>query len=836
MRKYFIVFVINLLFFILLKNNYAQITSIASGDWSSPSTWAFGVVPDSISNIVIASGHTITIDNANAACNNISFQDTLGFLAMGSASSVLSVFGDYTLFPSHSYKSFTAWPDGAKIIFKGDAVQTLSGWSTVTGSTSFNEIIVDKTGGMVKTDRSNERFGIGVSLEIVRGIFLLDSLDDIESRLFNGTASSATITVHEEGTFKMTGGLSHIRRASNTGEETKKIGVMTVYGTVELSTTSSNLLNFTGINIESGGLLRILLGWSSARFNPGTITVKNGGILENLTTTNVWYANTTTTTTVNVNFGGTYNTKSSTTNLPPVFTNEGTFRYSRSAADGSQTILDRDYHRLEISFVGDGTGTKTWTLLGNRVVADSLEINNSANFQIIAASPQTLTVNGTLRLTSGVFKNSDPNAILQLADETVISRATGQLTNAPTFLGNINLRYTSTVVSVTTGPEFPTTNILNDLSIFSTGQVVTLDVNATVKRTLTLSTGEFDNDGTNNDKILSIADSTTIRRATGTLSAPPVFVNTVNVNYISTVSQVTTDNEIPLSNTALNDLTISGTEGVTLSRNISLNGTLLLTGSSLYTADNTLILIPNAQLDESQGFLVLGKVLAERTVAQSVNETFGGIGIEINASGVAPGFTSVLRSTGDAAANFGIKRDYDINPANNSGLNATIKIHYQETELDTIQEANLALFESNDNGSTWVKKGGTVDIVNNNVSLAGVNSFALWALNDKDYPTSIDNESVQPNYFLLKQNYPNPFNPSTVIQYQLTENSFVTLKIYNVLGKEVEALVNDFQNAGQYTVKFSTEQLGQNTISSGIYFYRLEAGNFNSVKKMILIR
>ena len=182
---------------------------------------------------------------------------------------------------------------------------------------------------------------------------------------------------------------------------------------------------------------------------------------------------------------------------------------------------------------------------------------------MVATSPQSLTINGTLRLTSGTLNDSDVNVSLQLTDEAEISRATGQITNAPTFLGNINLRYTSTVAAVTTGPEFPTTNILNDLSIFTTGQVVTLDVNATVKRTLTLSAGEFDNDGASNDKIFSLANGATIRRATGTLSAVPTFGNTVNVNYISTVSAVTTDKEIPTSTSTLKDLTISGTEGVT---------------------------------------------------------------------------------------------------------------------------------------------------------------------------------------------------------------------------------------------------------------------------------
>jgi len=165
-------------------------------------------------------------------------------------------------------------------------------------------------------------------------------------------------------------------------------------------------------------------------------------------------------------------------------------------------------------------------------------------------------------------------------------------------------------------------------------------------------------------------------------------------------------------------------------------------------------------------------------------------------------------------------------------------------ELDTILETNLALFESVDNGTTWIKKGGTVDIANNNISLVGVNSFALWSLNDKDYPTSIEGESIQPKEFSLKQNYPNPFNPSTVIKYQLAENSFVTLKVFDVLGEEVTTLVNEFQNAGLYSINFRAERVYISSLTSGIYFYRLNAGSpstssgqvFVQTKKMILIK
>ena len=89
--------------------------------------------------------------------------------------------------------------------------------------------------------------------------------------------------------------------------------------------------------------------------------------------------------------------------------------------------------------------------------------------------------------------------------------------------------------------------------------------------------------------------------------------------------------------------------------------------------------------------------------------------------------------------------------------------------------------------------------------------------------------------FALSQNYPNPFNPSTMISYQLAVNSHVTLKVYNVLGQEVATLVNDRQEAGSYTVSFNTSK-GTLSLSSGVYFYRLNAGSFVSTKKLILMK
>ncbi|MCU0372053.1 MAG: T9SS type A sorting domain-containing protein, partial [Ignavibacteria bacterium] len=88
-----------------------------------------------------------------------------------------------------------------------------------------------------------------------------------------------------------------------------------------------------------------------------------------------------------------------------------------------------------------------------------------------------------------------------------------------------------------------------------------------------------------------------------------------------------------------------------------------------------------------------------------------------------------------------------------------------------------------------------------------------------------------PSKFDLSQNYPNPFNPVTKINYAVPVKGFVTIKIYNILGKEVASLVSDTKEPGYYSVDFNAS-----TLSSGVYYYKLESGTFSDVKKMMLIK
>jgi len=97
--------------------------------------------------------------------------------------------------------------------------------------------------------------------------------------------------------------------------------------------------------------------------------------------------------------------------------------------------------------------------------------------------------------------------------------------------------------------------------------------------------------------------------------------------------------------------------------------------------------------------------------------------------------------------------------------------------------------------------------------------------------TEVGNKVSTVSDFKLGQNYPNPFNPSTTIKYQISQNEFVSLKVFDILGNEVAELVNEEKPSGNYEVGFNASRL-----TSGVYFYTLTSANFNKTKKMILLR
>jgi hypothetical protein len=111
-----------------------------------------------------------------------------------------------------------------------------------------------------------------------------------------------------------------------------------------------------------------------------------------------------------------------------------------------------------------------------------------------------------------------------------------------------------------------------------------------------------------------------------------------------------------------------------------------------------------------------------------------------------------------------------------------------------------------------------------------------YGLNQIANPVSIRIETL-PEVYALKENYPNPFNPETTIKYQLPVAGEVTLEIYNMLGQVVRTLVSEHQNAGRYVLQWDATNDGGQPLSSGVYFYRIQAGGeFQSYKKMLLLK
>ena len=127
------------------------------------------------------------------------------------------------------------------------------------------------------------------------------------------------------------------------------------------------------------------------------------------------------------------------------------------------------------------------------------------------------------------------------------------------------------------------------------------------------------------------------------------------------------------------------------------------------------------------------------------------------------------------------------------------------------------------------------DRINNGLSFAQAGACpVVYTAGSVQHHAEIGNEQAEtakPSAFALRGNYPNPFNPTTMISYELPENVFVSLKVYDVLGREVASLINDVQAAGSYDVRFDASNL-----PSGMYFYRLQAGSFSASKKLMLVK
>jgi hypothetical protein len=141
---------------------------------------------------------------------------------------------------------------------------------------------------------------------------------------------------------------------------------------------------------------------------------------------------------------------------------------------------------------------------------------------------------------------------------------------------------------------------------------------------------------------------------------------------------------------------------------------------------------------------------------------------------------------------------------------------------------NYYTADTPDSASIWISVSEDTTQSSDSVNIGTV--FFVDDLTFSGTATSVEDNS-QPYSFKLNQNYPNPFNPTTTISYTIPKSSYVSLKVYDILGNEVSALVSGEKSAGYYRIKFDGSKL-----ASGVYFYRLTAGNKTDVKKLLLTK
>ena len=151
------------------------------------------------------------------------------------------------------------------------------------------------------------------------------------------------------------------------------------------------------------------------------------------------------------------------------------------------------------------------------------------------------------------------------------------------------------------------------------------------------------------------------------------------------------------------------------------------------------------------------------------------------------------------------------------------------------------VFASTNNSFNWIPiNSGLTNSDVTSLAIKDTNIFAgslgvyVLSLNNVFTPTGVKQiRNSYPKEFFLAQNYPNPFNPSTTINFAVQKESFVSIKVYDALGREISTLVNEEKPVGNYSVQLV---LGNKQLASGVYFYRMQAGNFAETKKLIFLK
>ncbi len=468
------------------------------------------------------------------------------------------------------------------------------------------------------------------------------------------------------------------------------------------------------------------------------------------------------------------------------------------------------------------------TLLGNLIIDST-----TAAFSVGTGSGvvvQTLTVKGNIISKGSFYLNGSgcTNRVF-VSGDVIIQSATNT-----SFRGHSAVAYADSVNFSGTGVQHFTkpvalTSLQNIRLLVLPGSTLVLDDTTFLPFTGTLggftadsgATVKFGNPGGIDSTIRGFA---------------PVLDGNTTYEFNSKSSQVTGR----LFPAAVRNLTVNDSLGVMLSDTLKVTGTLALTKGTLAATDSsTLTIDSTGSVTRTDGYVV-GRM----------TEMFAAPGTKNFPVGTANGYSPVRFkiNTGKGAVTVGVRqiehpqtfdslktaaRYWTLTP-DSTVKNADISFTYLPVDaLGHGRDSLYGAWRYTGSGKTWTAIASVHPKGSKTVSVAGVTSFSDWTLGESSLVTSIgtSNEPGIPSQFFVNQNYPNPFNPTTTISYGLPGAAYVTVTVYSMLGQEITILQAGEQKAGVHTLRFDGSRL-----ASGVYFYRVSAGQSTAVKHMLLVK
>lgn len=735
--------------------------SNASGNWNSTGTWqmstnggstwiaATSTPNDTSGAVTIRNPNTVTV-TASVSANQITIESGAGLNGGATLGVSLSVYGIIT-----NNGTLTVGSTGGSLRIKGPSlinsgILTASGWIYFDTTTS-----VSGTGTYTP---ANTSISVNGNVTLLNSITYSPSTQIVlqsggtlnpNGNTFTLTSGSMYIlsgaTVSAPGTLRTQNTVAVYPRAGSAFNAALNVNTGTTFSYEDISPYDGSLYgNVTvdaGATLNGGNIAGRELRLFGTLTNSGTVTASStgaslrlkGSVINNgtLTTPGRLYLDST------INLSG-----------------SGAFTASQTDITGNVTLLSNITYSPSTYFSVNAGGTlnpngNTFTLTSGTMYIDAGgTVSSSGTVKTqnnVSISPRTGSAfNAALIVNTGTAHLNDVNSPYIGRYFGNVTIDPGAVINAGAISGRTTFIYGNTVNNGTmTGTSTGSTLRIKGSSMINNGIVNTagsfffdtttsLSGSGSFTSAVTLAGNANVTLNSSHQMLAVTVNAGTVFNITNRLlklnGSNPLAVGGTFTGAGSTVEyNGTSAQTVSATNITYAVLRINNPSGTALANNVTVNDSLIIKLGTLDLGTRILTMSPTGHLSESPGNVVKGStgyLVTTRSINAPSSLDVAGFGAVLTTSSNL-GSTEIRR--GHAVRTGGsIKRYYDITPANNSGLNATLKFRYDDSELNLRPEKSLKLFKSTNSGSTWTNMGGTVNISTNEITITGLSSFSRW--------------------------------------------------------------------------------------------------------------